>query len=172
MPLLNKSPSQITENDLLALVAHKEAEGKTLEYKRDTVGNGDSERKEFLYDATSFANTEGGYLIFGMGEADGLPTSLVGLAKVEADRELLRLEHMLRDGVRPPISGIETAPVSLASGNVAIVMRIPKSGNPPHQVTYQKAFRFFARGSNGKYPIDVDELRSAFSNTEKARRPS
>jgi len=97
---------------------------------------------------------------------------VIGLAKIEADGELLRLEHMLRDGVRPPISGIEIAPVPLASGNVSIVMRIPKSGNSPHQVTYQKAFRFYARGSNGKYPIDIDELRSTFSNAEKAQRSS
>jgi hypothetical protein len=42
-------------------------------------------------------------------------------------------------------------------------MRIPKSWNPPHQVTFQKAFRFYARDTNGKYPVDVDELRSIFS---------
>jgi hypothetical protein len=42
-------------------------------------------------------------------------------------------------------------------------MRIPKSWNQPHQVTFQKSFRFYARDTNGKYQIDVDELRSAFS---------
>lgn len=34
---------------------------------------------------------------------------------------------------------------------------------PPHQVTLQKAFRFYARASNGKYQLDVDELRSIYS---------
>jgi hypothetical protein len=38
-----------------------------------------------------------------------------------------------------------------------------KSWNPPHQVTYQNAFRFYGRSSNGKYQLDVDELRSIFS---------
>lgn len=168
MSLFNKSPSQITENDLLALIADKETEGKTLDYKRDAVGNGDLERKEFLYDASSFANTQGGFLIFGMEESNGLPTNLVGLANFDADKERLRLDHMLRDGIRPPITRVETAPVPLANGNVALVMHIPKSWNPPHQVTYQKTFRFYARGSNGKYQVDVDELRSVFSLSASA----
>jgi hypothetical protein len=41
-------------------------------------------------------------------------------------------------------------------------LHIPKSWNPPHQVTYQKSFRFYGRDTNGKYQIDVDELRSIF----------
>jgi hypothetical protein len=30
-------------------------------------------------------------------------------------------------------------------------------------VTYQKTFRFYARDTNGKYQIDVDDLRAGFS---------
>jgi len=30
---------------------------------------------------------------------------------------------------------------------------------------YQKAFRFYARDTNGKYPVDVDGLRVAFVST-------
>jgi hypothetical protein len=48
--LSNKSVLSLTENDLLALIADKEPEGKTLDYKRDLVGKGDTEKKEFLYD--------------------------------------------------------------------------------------------------------------------------
>ena len=133
-----------------------------------SIGQSDFERKEFLYDASSFANTQGGYLIFGMDEEGGVPTKLVGLANVDPDKEILRLEGMLRDGIRPPISGVQTASVALTSGTFALVMRIPKSWNPPHQVTFQKAFRFYARDSNGKYQVDVDELRSIFALSASA----
>ncbi len=163
MPLSSKVCSQITEADLLALIDDKEAESKTIDYKRTAVEKGDLEKKEFLYDVSSFANTDGGFLVFGMEEAGGLPTNLAGLAGINPDKERLRLEEMLRDGIRPPISGVDIAFVSLASGSVAIVMRIPRSWNPPHQVIYQKAFRFYARHSNGKYQLDVDELRSIFA---------
>jgi hypothetical protein len=74
-----------------------------------------------------------------------------------------RLQQIARDGIRPPITGIEYGAVRLSNGEAAIVLRVPKSWSPPHQVTYQKAFRFYARDNNGKYQIDIDELRSIFS---------
>jgi hypothetical protein len=163
MPLSDKPPSKITEDDLLALITDKEAEGKTIDYKRELIGKTDADKKEFLYDVSSFANTLGGHLVFGMEENNGEPINLCGLTGIDPDQQILRLEQMLRDGIRPALAGVQTVPVPLSGGRVAIVMHIPKSWNPPHQVTYQKAFRFYGRASNGKYQLDVDELRSVFA---------
>jgi hypothetical protein len=66
-----------------------------------------------------------------------------------------------------PIPGIQTAAINLESGRLIIVMRIPKSWSPPHQVTLQKAFRFYSRDTNGKYQLDVDELRTIFIESEQ-----
>lgn len=41
-------------------------------------------------------------------------------------------------------------------------MRIPKSWAAPHQVGQPGSFRFFGRGSNGKFQLDVDSLRTLF----------
>jgi hypothetical protein len=162
MPFADRPPAQLTEADLGDLIGI-EPEGKSLDYKRDSVGSTDADKKEFLYDASSFANSQGGYLVFGIDEEKGLPSQIVGISNPDPDKEILRLEQMLRSGIRPAISGVSTAAVRLAGGGAAIVMRIPKSWNPPHQVTYQNVFRFYARDSNGKYLIDVDELRAVFS---------
>lgn len=162
MPFADRPPTQMTETDLVDLIG-VEPEGKSLDYKRDSVGSTDADKKEFLYDASSFANSQGGYLVFGMDEAYGLPSQIVGISNPDPDKDILRLEQMLRSGIRPAISGVSTAAVRLAGGGAAIVMRIPKSWNSPHQVTYQNVFRFYARDSNGKYMIDVDELRAVFS---------
>ena len=77
MPFADKSPAELTEADLIDLIG-VEAEGKSLDYKRDLVGSTDANKKEFLYDASSFANSQGGYLIFGMDEANGLPSRIGG----------------------------------------------------------------------------------------------
>ena len=143
MPLADKRPSQVAKEDLEALIG-VESESKYIEYKRSLPGKTDVAKREFLYDASSFANTEGGYLVFGIEEADGRATRLTGLPEIDPDREILRLEQMLRGGVRPPLT-VETAAVPLDGRSVAIVMRIAKSWNPPHQVTFQKAARFYAR---------------------------
>jgi hypothetical protein len=161
MSLTGKKPNRITEADLNNLVGN-EPEGKRIDYKREMVGRGDGDRKEFLYDVSSFANTEGGHLVFGMEEDGGLPMLLVGFPCANTDAERLRLEEMLRNGIRPTIPGVQMAFVPLAGGHFALVIYVPKSWASPHQVIYQNAFRFYARHSSGKYQLDVDELRSAF----------
>jgi hypothetical protein len=166
MPLTDIPITNITESDLVSLIADQVAEARTIDYKRDLPGTPNEARKEFLYDISSFANAAGGHIVFGVEEKEGLPTNLVGLAGINADQEILRLEQVAREGIRPPITGLQAVAVRLASGNIAIVWRVPKSWNPPHQVIYQRAFRFYGRGSNGKYQIDVDELRSLFSLSE------
>lgn len=166
MPFGQKPASLIIEADLLALVDTKVSEGKDIDYKLLLPGKADGDRREYLYDISSFANTLGGYLVFGMEESEGTASALHGLPNINPDDEIRRLEEMARDGIRPPIPGIQTAAVRTAGGLTAIVMHIPKSWNPPHQVTYQKSFRFYARDTNGKYQLDVDELRRVFAQSE------
>jgi hypothetical protein len=162
MTLFGRPLTELEESDLIALKEGGQAERKTLDYKRDIVGPSDSDKREFLYDVSSFANSAGGFLIFGMAEKDGVPIDLVGLA-VDPDKEILRLQQMLRAGVRPTLAAVEIVPVKLSSGRHAIVIHIPKSWNPPHQVVFQGAFRFCARDNRGKYFIEVDELRTIFA---------
>jgi predicted HTH transcriptional regulator len=68
MPFSQKTIASISEDDLLELIIAKEAESKEIDYKRLLPGRTDADRREFLYDLSSFANTSGGYLVFGMDE--------------------------------------------------------------------------------------------------------
>lgn len=77
--MIPKLLNDIVEDDLLALISNGVAEGRTIDYKRELPGSSDSAKKEFLADASSFANTIGGDLVFGMDEDQGLPTRLSGL---------------------------------------------------------------------------------------------
>ena len=158
MPLTGLQARDITQAVLLELIAAQVPEGKTIDYKAELPGNADSAKKDFLADLCSFANASGGHLVYGMEEAEGLPTNLAGLSG-DIDQAILRLESMARDGIRPPIPGLELVRVALANGNTAVVIIVPRSWNPPHQVIFQKDFRFYTRGSAGKQHFDVDELR-------------
>jgi len=158
MPFTGTQPRDIAEPALLGLVAGQVPEGKTIDYKQELPGSSDGAKKDFLADLCSFANAGGGHIIYGMTENEGLPVELIGVAG-DIDKAVLRLESMARDGIRPPISGLELVRVALANGNSSIVASIPKSWNPPHQVIFQKDYRFYTRGSAGKQHIDVDELR-------------
>src|SRR3989338_3325400 len=78
-------------------------EGKDIDYKLELPKDNDESKKEFLADVSSFANTIGGYLVFGIKESEGLIEELVGLKIEDDDKLLLKLESIIRDGISPRI---------------------------------------------------------------------
>ncbi len=159
---LDKRLDEIEEADLHALKTNQVPEGKTLDYKRDSVGNSDDDKREFRADITSFANASGGNLIFGVDEENGVPVEILGLKITDPDAEILRLESMIRDSVQPRIPNITCRAIPLANGKYCIVVRIPQSWAMPHAVVHKKYMQFFSRTSNGTYHLDVPEVRAAF----------
>ena len=157
----------IDEAALRNLVENQVSERSDLEYKRDLPGRGDEDVKEFLADVTSLANAQGGDLLFGMNEADGVASELVGVETGDPDAEILRLENSLRSNVAPRLIGVRSHWIPLADGRGALLMRVPGSMNAPHQVVFKNSRRFWGRSSRGKYEMDVHELRHAFTQSEQ-----
>lgn len=166
--MLRNRIEDTTEADLQLLVSNKTIEGKLLEYKKEVSLATDSEKKEFLADVSSFANASGGDLIIGI-ESDsetGEPKSVLGINCQNTDEETQRIDNFLRDGLKPRVYGIQIQPVKLESDNVVIVIRVPRSWNAPHRIEFKQSHKFYTRSNNGKYPMDIDELRSAFTLSE------
>src|SRR5713101_3738494 len=136
--MLGKSIDQITEQDLRNLIENSVLERKTLEYKATLPDNSDGDKKEFLADVSSFANSVGGDIVFGIAcdSLTGVPKSVGGFSVTSFDQEILRLESSIRDCIEPRIGGIGFQPVSLLGGKFALILRIPKSWNSPHRVSY------------------------------------
>lgn len=57
---------QIKEADIVALVQARTPEGRQLEFKSQLPGRAEAERKEFLADVASFANGQGGVILYGI----------------------------------------------------------------------------------------------------------
>lgn len=160
-----KSLHDLTECDIQSLIERQVAEGIFLDYKLELPDNSDESKKEFLADVSSFANTSGGCLIFGIREEDRIPVEVVGL-EINPDAEINRLENIIRDGLAPRVFGIGIESVKLSDEKYIIVIQIPQSYSAPHMVVYKNSSRFFARNSAGKYQMDVHELRRAFLLSE------
>ncbi len=173
MSLTNKPLDQLTEADFQELITNKVPESKTLDYKVD-LKFGDRDKREFLADVSSFANTAGGYLLIGIKEEGGIPTALPGIELENPDAEKLKLISLIRDCTEPRIPGITITSVSLQNSRYILAIHIPKSWAAPHVVSIENHWRFYARHSSGKYQLDVPELRQAFlmseSLAEKIRR--
>jgi predicted HTH transcriptional regulator len=160
--VIQKRLEEVTEGDLVALIENQVREGRTIDYKRELPGGNDASKKEFLADVSSFANTSGGDLIFGMEEVEALPTEIVGIQSGDLDRERQRLESMMASGLEPRIR-YEVKDVICEGGKRVLILRMDRSWSGPHRVVFQQSDRFWGRNSSGKYPLDVNELRAAFT---------
>lgn len=165
--IFNKDLDDISEADLDALIENGVRESRRLDYKRELPGRNDAAKKEFLADISSFANSDGGDLVYGIDEQreDGQPTGLpvlVGLEEKSLGAEILRLEGLATDGIDPRIPGLRSREIPCRAGRV-LVFRVPKSPLRPHMVSFQKSSRFFSRTSGGKYQMDASEIRQAFT---------
>jgi Putative DNA-binding domain len=171
--MIPKPIDQIAKPDIDVLVSAKTTERRTLEYKELLPGGTDEEKKEFLYDVSSFANAAGGDLIFGVsdqkgldGKPTGVPETARGVPVANLSVEIARLENILQSGMAPRIPSVQFHEVAgFASGSI-LILRVPKSWAAPHMVTYKNVTRFYSRNSTGKYPLDVQEIRSAFALSE------
>ena len=171
--MIQKRIDQIEVDDLQGLVENGVREGKSMEYKQQLPGATDADKKEFLADISSFANASGGTVVFGViegrdanGKASGVPESIAGLANVNADTEVRRLEQMIRDGLEPRIPGIGLKAIDGFPDGPVIVIQIPQSWAAPHMVAFKSSPRFFSRTSAGKSPLNVPEIRAAFIQSE------
>jgi Putative DNA-binding domain len=157
--VIPKPIDQVTEEDLIALVSAAVPERKTLDYKQQLPDPNDAGKRELLADVSSFANTAGGDLIFGMTESAGVPTGIPGVQIGNVDQEVLRFNNIIRDGLQPRIRQT-TRPVLLANGHYVLIIRSERSWYGPHRVI--STSRFHGRTTNGKYDLDVTDLRNAF----------
>lgn len=159
--LLGKNFEDIDATTMQRLIDAGATETVHLDFKRESYGNTDADKKELLKDVSSFANTLGGHLVIGMDEEDGAASAMVPLPRDEIDQELLRLEAITRTGVEPTIVGLRMKRIDVEGGSL-ILIHVPRSFNPPHRVIYKNSNRFYARNSAGGHELSLEELRMLF----------
>lgn len=165
MSTRHKALEKITRVDLQALCDEEVRESFDIEYKRSLPKQG-KEKINFLAAVSSFANTRGGDLVLGIREEEGVAKELLGLDVADLDAEILKFENLIRDCIKPRVTGVQIWPVRLAESRFALIVRAPRSWAAPHVVAFEEHWRFYARNSAGKYQLDVDQLRAAFSLSE------
>ena len=169
--MIPKPLGSITKEDIDALVLNAVSESRTLDYKESLPGNSDGEKYEFLADVSSFANSSGGDILYGVrekrdqGKPTGIPESVVGLSGVTPDVAIQRLDSIIRDGIAPRITNVRIIPIHGFTQGPVLLIRIPKSWLSPHMIIKRES-RFYSRNNAGKYPLDVAEIRSAFTLSE------
>jgi len=144
---------------LNTLIAAKAAENQFLDYKERIP----SEGKDFIADVTSFANTHGGCIVFGVSEKGGEPCACPGVQVEDRDAEVRRLSAIISSQTDPPLRGFKFDWVPFDEKTLMLVLRIPQSGGAPHMIV-KGTPKFYSRGPAANIPMSSFDLRNAFSS--------
>ncbi|ODA28058.1 AlbA family DNA-binding domain-containing protein [Planctopirus hydrillae] len=132
--------SKVTEADLQSLVNDSTPESQTLDFKKEFYALDKGPRKEeqifeLLKDVAAMANSEGGDIIFGIGEIEsGKAGELTGIAPIDEDNLERQVNALLRR-IDPPLS-IKIKRIPLSTSLDAVVLRVFRSVKAPHRIEY------------------------------------
>jgi hypothetical protein len=133
--------------------------------------NDDKDKRRLRWVATSFANSDGGFLIFGVKDDKTLATAqrLVGLP---ASLDLPVQFGNLVSASQPTIDwDFLNPPLALAGAFVIHIVHVATSRRKPHAVLEDDAWRFVKRTNKGTEVMSYAEIQTAFgSRREKLAR--
>lgn len=167
--LRGKLVGQLTTKDVTSLIDDEIMESRTLDYKEQFT----DDSRELLADILSFANTDGGVLIYGIAEKvengrnTGTPASITGLPTLNLDQIRQKIENTLRDNVEPRLPSVAVQAVSV-DGVEVLIIGVPRSLLAPHMS--RRDYKFYARNDSQKFPMDVQQIRQAMLQTDNWER--
>lgn len=155
-------PSNFTEDKILLLIRDRTPENLYLEYKsiKALQKNDSSTRTEISKDISSFANSAGGDIIYGINESKkGLPPEIDGTLAIDEKREWF--EQIVNSNIQPRITGINVYSVIISSqlDKAVLVVNIPQSYTA-HQANDQ---RYWCRYGSEKQAMEDYQVRQTIN---------
>jgi predicted HTH transcriptional regulator len=132
--------------DLEKLIRDQVQESVHLDYKQSEALSVQRKPTEIVKDVSSFANSDGGVLIYGIVEKDHLPVRIDdGSDHADITRE--RIEQLLLSNIQPRVA-FEVAQIPLSADRSVFAVRVLRSTRV-HQNSvdkkYYKRFNFLAQ---------------------------
>ena len=167
--IFSKTFSLIDWSDVDLLISNDQEETEHLDYKKDMPGRTDSDRKELAADVSSFANSSGGFIIYGIeekienGQKTGRPYKVNSVLNTATATDIQRLEQIITTGITPRVPDVQIKTVKDPnSTDIVVIVKISQSWAGPHMVSLDQQNKFHIRKQNGKFPMDYLQIRDGF----------
>ncbi|MCB0688033.1 MAG: ATP-binding protein [Saprospiraceae bacterium] len=157
--------SPTTKEEVQRFIDDEIQESLHLDYK-DSRALSKNKKDEIIKDVTSFANADGGMIIYGVKEEGHLPKDIDGgIDNTLIDREWI--DQILSTNISPMIDGIQINQIPFSDSHSLFVINVPKSYQGPHQSIDKKYYKRYNFRSS---PMDHYEIFDIANR--KSRVPS
>ena len=179
LPRINgKELFDCTEDDFCEIIDNLDyRENEYLDYKKtldilsipkDRINESSNAKAEFRSDVCSFANANGGYILFGIEEdSKSVPKAIKGIAikNDDTDHFELDIKNWLQT-IRPRIPNYKISFLKLKNGNYIVVLYIYHDFLAPYiHLEDNKNYRIYKRVGNSKVIVGYSELKNMFTTS-------
>lgn len=177
-----KSFLECNEEDLKILIDNPDyRENEFIDYKKTfSFLEIDKNKKsicndkkiEFKVDVCSFANADGGYLIFGVSDTNGCAPELIGIDIPNDNTDKFELDRRNDlTGIEPKIPYLKFNFVKLENGKYIIIIYIKHDNFGPYvYVEDERNYRIYKRVGNGKKTVSYSELKNMFNQSQSLEK--
>jgi len=155
----------LTENDINQLISLGVEESIHLDYKRaESLGLSDRKKAEIAKDISAFANSDGGFIIYGIKEDNHIADSLSFIDGNEFTKEWI--EQVIQTRIQRKIEDLRIIPVRFDSDikKSVYVINIPASPLAPHMTSDKK---FYRRYNFESVQMEEYEIRNLYNRKGK-----
>ncbi len=134
-----------------------------LDYSKQERHNAIS---EFRSDVCSFANANGGYLVYGVKEdGTGVPSELAGISIDNADKFELNIKTWLGP-INPRVPNYSIKFFDLGDGKYVVILFVKHDSFAPYvHLENEKDYKIYKRVGNGKIAMSYSEMKNMFTQS-------
>ena len=154
---------EYTLADIQNLIDNQMEESIKLDFKQaDSLGKTENKKKEISKDVSSFANTIGGIIVYGLVETNDVASKLSFIDGNQKAYSKEWLENIITSNIHPKIEGLKIFPIRKENdiSQTIYVVKIPASENAPHMAQDK---RFYKRHNFQAQPMEEYEVRNIYN---------
>ena len=131
---------------------------------KDKISKREKEKNEIRNDICSFANADGGFIIYGIKEEKGVPIEITGSNIIDKDRFELEIRNIVSK-IEPSVPTINIIEKEVEPNKKIQIIKIYKGIHTPYTHCGNNNYYFYVRDGNGKRKMSYKEVQTMYNQS-------